>query len=153
MRTWMKYLIIGWSIVSVGIIIVSFQIMKTDFIQEDYEINMIYKSPEKFVPKSAESIVDSALKGKKEKQADFPHEWEVVAESLFYEKDVFDTLSITKKEFTDRMKKAKGVTIESKNKVKDKSVYVFLPLYAFTVWAIPILVFSLLGSLFTKKRE
>lgn len=136
MKSWTKYLIIGWSIVSVGIIIVSFQLMKNDFIQEDYEIMMIYKTPEKIPPTEK-----------------FPNEWEVLAEDLFYGKDVFDTLSITKKQFADRMKKAKGVTIESKNKVKDKSVYVFLPLYAFAVWAIPILVFSLLGILFYRKGE
>jgi hypothetical protein len=136
MKIWAKYLTIGWFIVCVAIVIVSFQLMKSHFVEEDYEVMMVYKVPEKM------AATDK-----------FTHDWEAVAENLFYNKDVFDTISITKKEFVDRMKKAKGVTIESKTKIKDKSVYLLLPLYAFAVWTIPILVFSLVGLLFSRKTE
>lgn len=136
MNIWAKYLTIGWSIVTVAIVIVSFQLMKNQFIEEDYEVMMVYKVPEKM------ATTDNV-----------PSHWEAVAENLFYNKDIFDTISITKKEFVERMKKAKGVTIESKNKIKDKSVYLFLPLYAFAVWTVPILVFSLVGLLFSRKAE
>jgi hypothetical protein len=131
MKIWAKYLIIGWSIVTVGIIIVSFQLMKNHFIEETYEVWVVYKDLEE------------------------AGDLELIAQDLFYNKDVFDTLnpSITKKEFVERMKKAKRITIESKNKIKDKSIYLFLPLYAFAVWMIPILVFSLIGLLFSRKAE
>jgi len=142
MKIWAKYLTIGWSIVTVAIVIVSFQLMKSHFIEEDYEVMMVYKVPEKM------PATDK-----------FPHDWEAVAENLFYNKTdplgllEFNTISITKKQFVDRMKKAKGVTIESKTKIKDKSAYLFLPLYAFGVWAIPILLFSLVGLLFSRRTE
>ncbi len=136
MRIWARYLIIGWSIVSVAIVIVTFQLMKSHFIEEDYEVTLVYKTPEK---------VKSLSNPEKE--------WEIVAESLFSGKDVYETISITKKEFIERIKKAKSVTIESKSKVKDTSIYLFFPIYAFIVWTIPVLVFSLLGLLFSKKDE
>ncbi len=134
MRTWMKYLVIGWSIISVGIIIISFQFMKKDFIEEAYEIYTVYKTPEKENSSS---------------------NWETIGENLFYEKDDHDLFNkfISKEEFVERMKKAKGINIYTKNRIKDRSIYVQLPLYAFAVWAIPILVFSLVGSLFTKKHD
>ena len=134
MKDWTKFLIIGWSIVSVGIIIVSFQIMKEDFIQEDYTIMMLLKTPERFAPTE-----------------EFPEGIVFDAQNLFHGKDIFDEFSITKKQFVERIKKAKEVTIESKNKIEDKSIYILLPLYAFGVWAIPIIVFALIGILFTKK--
>lgn len=134
MRIWAKYLIIGWSIVSVGIIIVTFQIMKAAFIDEDYEITIAYKTPEKV-----------QATGNTQK------EWEIVGETLFH--DVFDEISITKKQFIERIQKAKGITIESKHKLNDYKIYIYLPLYAFAVWGVPIVVFTLLGILFSKKKE
>jgi hypothetical protein len=133
-KAWAKYLIVGWSIVSVAIVIVSFQLMKGHFIEEDYEITMIYKIPEKVVMTNDTQI-------------------ELLGQPLFQGKDIFDNLSITKKEFVERMKKAKGITIESRNKIKDKLVYLFLPLYAFAVWMIPTVVFALVGLLFSRKAE
>lgn len=130
-RIWAKYLIIGWSAVSVAIVIVSFQLMKSQFVEEDYGVTTVYKLPEKTPGTS----------------------WELIGESLFHNNDISDSISITKKEFVDRMKKAKGVVIESKTKIKDKTVYLLLPLYAFAVWIIPILVFSLVGLLFSRKTE
>jgi hypothetical protein len=119
----------------VAIVLVSFQLMKSHFIEEDYEVTTVFKVPEK-LPATANMS-----------------NWEFVGEDLFSGKDAFDAISITKKEFVDRMKKAKGVTIDSKTKIKDKSVYLYLPLYAFVVWMIPIVVFSLVGLLFSRKTE
>jgi hypothetical protein len=141
MKVWAKYLIIGWSVVSAAIIIVSFQIMKSEYIEEDYQVMMVYKVPEK------EKVEGSA------------GHWEAVAENLFYTKtdplNLLDYISpvLTKKEFVEKMKKAKGITIESISKIKDKIIYVYLPIYAFAVWMIPILVFSLIGLLFSRKAE
>ena len=134
MGTWAKYLIIGWSMVSIGIIIVAFQVMEEDFIEKDFDVVMIYKTPEKA-------------------SADLPSNLTAIGEDLFYGKDEFDNLSITKEQFVERMKKAKGITIQSKNRIKDRSIYIYLPIYGFAIWAIPILVFSLLGNLFIKKRD
>jgi hypothetical protein len=142
MRTWIKYLIIGWSIVSIVLVIVSFQLAKSDFVKEDYEIMMVLKAPEK-----------AALTPPPGYILDEP---EVIAEKLFPKQKAKDFLhgldpSITKKEFVDKIKKAKGVTIESKTKV-DKAIYVILPIYAFLVWGIPILVFSLVGVIFGRGK-
>jgi hypothetical protein len=76
MKQWTKYLVIGWSIVSIGVIIVSFQILKTDYIQDDYEIMIVLKTPEKI--------------------AEFPNV-ELLAENIFSCRDAFGTISITKK--------------------------------------------------------
>lgn len=136
MKIWAKYLIIGWSIVTVAISILSFQIMKSHFGQEKYDILINYKEPE---------VVAAADNGQ--------DGWEFVGESLFYGKDIYDKITITLKEFVDRMKKAKGVTIDSKTTIKDKSIYLYLPLYVFAIWAVPILVFCFLGLLFSAKLE
>jgi hypothetical protein len=136
MKLWAKYLTIGWSIVCVAIVIVSYQLMKSHFVEEDYEISTVLKVPEKIPSTDKES-----------------HNIEMIGEFLFSGKDVFHTVSITKKEFVEKIKKAKGITIETKTKVKDNSIYLILPLYAFAIWMIPILVFSLVGLLFLTKKE
>lgn len=136
MRTWAKYLTIGWSIVTLAIVITSFQLLKYNFIEEDYEVTVNYKMPEKMASTN-----------------DVENQWEVVGESLFHGKDVFAATSITKKEFVDRIKRAKGITIETKNRVKENSVYILFPFYAFIIWTIPIIVFSLIGLLFSRKTE
>jgi hypothetical protein len=141
MKTWMKYLVIGWSIASVGIIIVSFQLIKSNVIKEHHTITMVYKTPEK--PAAIDKV---------------PIGWEVIAEELFHEKDVFDRLSvldptITKLEFVDKIKKAKGLTIESKRNITDNSIYIFFPIYSFFVWGLPILVFSLIGVIFGREKK
>ena len=46
MRIWMKYLIVGWSVITARIILAAFQVMKYDFIKEDYEINEYLKNSE-----------------------------------------------------------------------------------------------------------
>ena len=136
MKLWAKYLTIGWSIVCVAIVIVSYQLMKSHFVEEDYEITTVLKVPEKIPSTDKES-----------------HDIEMIGEFLFSGKDVFDTVSITKKEFVEKIKKAKGITIETKTKIKDNSIFLILPLYTFAIWMIPILVFSLVGLLFSKKKE
>lgn len=140
MRTWMKYLIIGWSIVSVGIVIISFQVMKPDFIQEDYRIDLVFKTPEKVAP-NVERITEELFAGKTT----------LTTEELFSGKDVFDKISITKEEFVDKIKKAKVITLESKTNV-NKDIYMVLPIYSFIIWCIPILVFSLVGVIFGRGK-
>jgi|GEM_PF-2599355 hypothetical protein len=134
MKVWIKYLIIGWSIACVGIVIVSFQLMKSHFIEEDYFITATLKEPVK------ETLKDG-------------REWTQTGEMLFGYGDVFNEIALTKKEFVDRMKKAKGITIESKNTVRDNLIYIVLPIYVFTIWAIPILVFSLVGLIFDRGKK
>jgi hypothetical protein len=134
MRTWIKFLIIGWSIVSVGIIIVSFQLTKNVFIQEDYQILIEHKGPPANAWKPPETdIVVSNNPG-------------------IFDQFIFETESITKQDFVNMMKKAKSVTIESKNKIKDNSIYLLLPIYAFTIWGLPILVFSGVGIIFGRGK-
>ena len=149
MKIWAKYLIIGWSIVTFAIVIVSYQLTKSWF--TEYEIMAVYKVPEKMA-------TTNNAPG-----------WEVVAKDLFYiEGDPLalmpgsgvempgvgvETTSITKDEFLDKMKKAKGITIRPRTNVKDESIYLFLPLYAFAVWMLPVLVFSLVGLLFSRNDE
>ncbi len=94
MKVWMKYLIIGWSIVCVAMVIVSFQLMKSQFIKEDYFITATLKEPVKG------TLNDG-------------NEWIQTGEVLFGYGDAFDNIAITKKEFVDRMKKAKGIEIEN----------------------------------------
>lgn len=133
MKIWIKYLIIGWSIMCIGIIVVSYQIMKFNFVNEEYEITMSYKVPAKIPSQESKA-----------------NDWIIVAETLFPQ-GLVDQAFTTQKEVKEKLMKAKGVTIKSKNEVKDNLIYVFLPLYAFIIWAFPILIFSLIGILFGKK--
>ncbi len=130
MKSWTKFLIIGWSIVSLGIIIISYQIMKKEYIQEDYEVSVILKTPQKISPN-----------------------FELIAEPLFKDENIKEgNILLTKMEFVEVIKKAKGIEIQSKSIVKDKSIYLILPIYAFAIWMIPVTVFSLLGLLFTRRE-
>jgi len=139
MRAWIKYLIIGWSIVSLGIVIVSFQLMKAHYIEEGYEIMMVHK-PTRMQLDKIPGEPDKFIEG-------------TIAESLFNDPNPYRNMSITKEEFVERMKKAKGVTIESKRMVKDKSIYLFFPLYSFIIWGLPILIFSLVGTIFGREKR
>jgi hypothetical protein len=129
MRTWMKYLVIGWSIVSVGIAALCLPVMKTHFIKEDYRVIMALKTPEKF------------------------GDLERIGEDLFYDsKNGINDVSISKQEFVERMKKVKGVTIESKTTV-DSIIYKLLPIYTFFLWCIPITVFLLVFDIFDRMKK
>lgn len=144
MKTWIKYLIIGWSIVCVGIIIVSYLIMKREYVREDYGISIVYKASPNPTP------------------GQIYNTWEILGESLFKDVDrkEGELLLLSKEEFVQAIKRAKGdlsklkgIEIQSNSQVKDKSIYLALPLYSFTVWAIPILIFSLIGIIFQKKSS
>ena len=74
--------------------------------------------------------------------------WDAIAWGLYGA----DEETLAKKQLVERIMKAKGIMIASKSKVKDKSIYIFLPLYAFAVWAMPITVFSLVGIFLAKER-
>lgn len=127
MRIWMKYLIIGWSIVVVGLLIISFQIMKKQFIQEDYEIALPLCKPE---------VVDKNI--------------EFIAGVLYYDDN---EKFLSKHEFINRIKGVKSIKLESNHRVKDNVIYIALPLYTFGLWALPIFVFALVGNLFTGKAK
>ncbi len=127
MRIWMKYLIVGWSIISVGIILVSFQIMKYDFINEDYEITEYLKN-------STTNPIAISL-----------------GEELFRD-NAFGQWAITKTEFINRIKNSKNIHLQSNHKVQNRTIYLYLPIYGFMVWGIPIFIFSLLGDLFGKNK-
>jgi hypothetical protein len=129
MKTWVKYLVIGWSLICVGIIIVSFQIMKNDYIQYDYT----------FWPSEPQNLGKGETSGK-------GAGWEEVIPFLF----THEGNLLTKDQFIERIKGAKSIQAISFHKVKDRSIYVYLPIYALIVWALPILMFALLGILFGK---
>jgi len=128
MRIWIKYLILDWSIVTVGIILISFQIMKNDFIKEDYEITEYLKNPE--TNPSGFSL----------------------EEELFRD-NILGQWAITKNEFVKRIKNSERIHIKSNHKIQDKTIYLYLPIYGFIVWGVPIFVFSLLGNLFGKSKN
>lgn len=124
MKTRVKYLVIGWSILCIGIIIISFEIMKKDYIQEDFDIFLPLKVPLKTEVSNLE----------------------IIAESLYHNDEDF----LSKEKFIERVKVAKSIELRSNFKVKNKSIYLYLPFYTFIVWAFPILMFALLGNLFEK---
>lgn len=122
-----------------GIFIVSYQMLKSEATVERHMVMLIPNAAENAAPADGH--------------------WEIIGEDLFGGNLIdrkIDPLSlyepsITKKEFVHRMKKAKGVTIESKTRAIGKIVYVLFPIYAFAIWAIPITVFSVLGLIFGKE--
>jgi hypothetical protein len=73
----------------------------------------------------------------------------LIAESLYHNDDEF----LSKEKFIERVKVAKYIELHSNFKVKNKSIYLYLPIYAFMVWAFPILMFALLGNLFKTNRN
>jgi len=135
MNTWMKYLVIGWSIVTLGIILVSFQIMKKDLINENYIIPL---------PETLQAKISEA------KKHDYTNQ-----KIIDYLQDKFkewidrETLSI-KAEELNKLLMTKELHIKSQHHV-DSIIYLILPIYAFGIWAIPILVFFLVGSIFSRK--
>ena len=128
MRIWMKYLIVGWSIITAGIILAAFQVMKYDFIKEDYEINEYLKNSE---------LNPSGIS---------------LEEELFKD-NAFGQWAITKSEFINRIKNSERIHLESNHKVQYRTIYLYLPIYGFIIWSVPIFVFSLLGYLFGKSKN
>lgn len=123
MRIWMKYFIVGWSIVTVGIILVSFEIMKYDFIKEDYEITEYLKN------------LGTKPRG-------------VTLEEELFRDNAFGQWAITKSDFIKRIKNIERIYLKSNHEVQYKTIYLYLPLYGFIVWGVPIFGFFLLGNLF-----
>ncbi len=122
MKTWTKFLVIGWSVVCVGIVVVSFEIMKKDYVTEDYSI---------YAPQRVE---------KKEIDGDI-----YLGAVLYTNPNEF----LSKEQFIERVKGAKAIELQSGHKI-NKSIYLYLPIYSFVIWAFPILVFVMLGYLFEK---
>ncbi len=127
MGIWTKYLIVGWSLITVGIILVSFQIMKYDLIKEDYELTEFLKTSET-TPK------------------------DVSIEGELFKDNAFGEWAITKSEFISRIKNSEGIRLRSNHKIQYQKIYLYLPIYGFVVWSAPICVFALLGFLFGKAK-
>lgn len=125
MKTWIKLLIIGWSIVSVAIIIVSYQVMKYNYVTEDYSVELPLRTP---------------VKG----------DTFTILSSIIYHDDNMKFLS--KQEFIEHIKDAKSINLHSSHTVKNRGIYLYLPLYSFVIWAFPILIFALLGILFERSK-
>jgi hypothetical protein len=127
MTTWMKYLVIGWSIVCVGIMLFTYPIMKKQYIDEDYEIYLALKEPVK-VGKNSYRL----------------------SESLFQQDE-----RITKKQMVSRLQDTniENITITTIQKRFDDRIYIVLPLFTFLVWVIPVTVFSLVGVLFSRRTD
>ena len=135
MKTWMKYLVIGWSIVSVAVVVISFQIMREDIIEEEYYIPL----PE-------------LLKAKiREAKQDGYNDQEIVDFLLNKLKELITQkkLSPTEEEL-NALLKTKEIQVRFHRNV-DPIFYIVLPIYAFLIWGIPILVFSLVGIMFSRK--
>ena len=128
MNTWMKYFIFGWSLITVGVILVSFQIMKYDFIKEDYGLTEYLKNS----GTNPEGVS--------------------IEEDLFRD-NAFGQWAITKSDFINRIKNSEGIRLKSNHRVKDRKIYLYLPVYGFIVWSVPIFVFYLLGCLGRKEKQ
>lgn len=128
MRSLLRYFVIGWSIVTIGILIVSYGIMKKDYVQEQYEIVLSTKDPEAFEVAFSQ-----------------------VSANIFHYTDNEGVAHLTNKPTMLDNVDRKGIKVRSNNQVKNARIYLFLPIYAFLIWALPIAVFSLLGRLFLKR--
>ncbi len=95
MKIWNKYFIIGWSIINVGILIVSFQIMKSEFIKANIGIR---------VQATEAPSMGAQLSGTARER------------SLFKDSESF----ISKEEFLRRLKNEKGIIIDKKAVVSQR---------------------------------
>lgn len=154
MNTWIKYLIIGWSIVSVGLVVLSFRVTKRSIIEEKYFISLPesiqHKISRIITPRLPEGFILDMTNYKKEGFTDqeiFDYTLKKLAEMLSDAK-----ITLTTKEFNTILKDVKELQIESQHKVKNPlEFYILFPLYAFLIWALPIIVFSLVGLVFSRK--
>ena len=121
MKTWLKYLVIGWSIVCIGIVIVSFQIMKKDYVKDSYNIDLPMQSGPGLLP---------------------------IARIIFDNENEM----LSKEQFIEVIKGCKSIELRSEHKVINRAIYLYLPIYSFIVWALPILVFAFLGIIFEKAK-
>lgn len=131
MKTWIKFLIIGWSFVSAAIIIVTYNVMKYEFVTEDYSIELTHNTSEL-------------------KPGDIYDLRKATVISYLY--DDYYKMPLYKSEFIERIKNAKSINLHSSHSVNNKAIYLYLPLYSFVVWAFPILVFTLMGIVFEKSK-
>ncbi len=135
MKTWMKYLVIGWSIVCLGLIIATFQIMKNEYVEVSYSIE-----PSKATQNWAlnrirtdsnnQDIYNFLIKRYKE---------------IFIDKRIIETT-----ELNNILKDEAFFKVES-HYIIDNMIFVLYPIYAFLIWGTPVLVFSLIGVIFTRK--
>ncbi len=131
MKTWIRFLTIGWSFVSAAIIIVTYNVMKYEFVTEDYIIELTHNSSE-LKPGDIYDLRKQTI--------------------VSYLYNNYNGMPLYKSEFIERIKNVKSINLNSSHSVDNKSIYLYLPLYSFVVWAFPILVFTLLGILFERGR-
>jgi len=59
---------------------------------------------------------------------------------------------LTKVELAKRLKDVKETNIKSRHKAKNPlSIYIIFPIYTFFILALPVLVFTLVGIVFSRK--
>lgn len=150
MKTYFKYLIIGWSIVSVALVVLFFQITKDSVIEEEYVIQQ---------PELISSKVNEFIKKKRsEDPKSVPTGREMLlnnAPSYGYLEEYLQKVrkTITKEEL-NAILKDEGLKIKCQRKIDDPAaVYILFPLFAFFIWALPVTVFSLVGLLFSKNSK
>jgi hypothetical protein len=127
MKTWAKFLVVGWSIVCIGIVAVSYQVMKKDYVDDSYKIFLPFRTPED-------------MGGGVKRLAN----WLYANEDEQY---------LSKEQFIERAKGARALDLQSEHKVKNRAIYLYLPIYSFAIWALPLLVFVILGHLFAKDSK
>jgi hypothetical protein len=110
-KAWIRMLVIGWSIVSVGIILVSYQVMKHGYVTEDYSVELPL-------------------------QGSFSGEITGISRLLYADRD---DQYLSKQQFLESIKDAKAINLHSSYTVKNQAIYLYLPIYSFVIWAFPIL--------------
>ena len=137
MKTYFKYLIIGWSIVSIVLVILSFQVMKKEFIEEKFVLWMpsLKQAEGKYV--FGEQLFQITLEelGKKVK-------------ARYSEYSDLEDRDVGRRVF-DKYLKDKGLDVELR--YEPSIFYIVFPIYTFFIWALPVIVFSLVGIIFSRK--
>ena len=145
MRTYFKYLIICWSIICTALFFYLVKIMKIETTETKYVIHPMKEGNittkeimdlEISPPPGFVIDKDSPLTTKELRQL----------ERNFELKNDYYALNLI------RLLKEKGVEIEFKQGIKDAQFAVLFITFAFIVWAIPIVVFSLLGLMFGRSK-
>jgi len=150
MKTWMKYLVIGWSIVSVGLIMVTFQIMKKGFIEERYYIPLSESLPPEFGTRK--TVEGNELEGFKVPEGYIlKHKGRDLLEVIVKDKLAEQDIYLDDIEFDTLINGIKGINVVSSHRVKNTRILINGTIYAFLIWVLPILVFSLVGMIFSRK--
>ena len=152
MKTYFKYLIIGWSIVCTVLFVYVTRIMKIETTKTKYIVR-----PMQDVNITAgdlmelESVPYPTKNGKLIRvpvgtvPLGLTEEERLKIEKTFRSKPSDYVNNLLK------LIQARGIQIEVEQEINDKTVLVATIILSFFVWSIPITVFSLLGLLFSRK--